>query len=455
MVARILLMGAPYLIPPHALKSPQLSFGYSGLNTGNLLIGNGLYGQLDAESVAIHRAEMSAEYVEENFDLVAIAAANFLFPGFDLSPISRFLDRIRLPAFMVGLGAQLPSAKEDLANIPAGTWRLMSIVSERSTSIGVRGHFTAEQLDKLGYKNIRVTGCPSLYTHLQPVTRIKRPENVTARTVYNGSRNVMDHAFDSGAARNVERQLLQLAMAGDHPFILQNEKPELQIAAGEHPELFRKDLVKLARFFETDADTLGAYYRSRGTYFYSTREWFEWIRGYDFSIGTRFHGNLAALINGVPAVVLTHDSRTRELCELAAIPHASIENIGKLDPQALYEAADYDLYEQRYNSLYRAYVEFLDENGVPHKLRWRVDNVPRGGIRFAAPAERMPPEAYEDASEVELVEMEGEAVDLAGDPVDDEDADAVGGEAPDAVSAEDAPAEVEDTDAVAPSESDS
>mgnify|MGYP002249907294 CR=1 FL=1 len=39
-------------------------------------------------------------------------------------------------------------------------------MSEKATSIGVRGEFTAECLSLLGVHNIRIIGCPSFYKYL-------------------------------------------------------------------------------------------------------------------------------------------------------------------------------------------------------------------------------------------------------------------------------------------------
>jgi hypothetical protein len=343
-------------------------FEATGRNTGNLLIGNGLLSQLRYDELSPYRYAMTPEYVEEHFDLVVIAAANFLFPGFDFTPLSSFLDKINLPAFMVGLGAQLPSSQSVLENIPAGTWRLVEIVSERSKSIGVRGDFTADQLRKLGIGNIRVTGCPSLYTNLEPSIRIRRPNDIGMKTVVNGSRNVVGHSSHKEAATKVEKQLLQWALARQLPYVLQNEQPEMQLATGEDPAAHMPALKSIAGFFDSDTATLAAFYRQHGKVFFSTQDWFAWIKEHDFSMGTRFHGNVAALLNGVPAVVLTHDSRTKELCDFAAIPHVSVADVENLDAQQLYEGANFDLFESRYRNNYRSYVEFLDENKVPHKL---------------------------------------------------------------------------------------
>lgn len=379
-LSRMLLMGAPYEVVGHANRSLTECFQATGYNSGNLLIGNGLVKQLSYDRLVPYSASMSPEYIDEHFDRVVIPAANFLFPGFDLSPLSDVLEKVKLPVFMVGLGAQLPSEGSELRNIPEGTWRLVRIASERSHSIGVRGYFTADQLVKNGVKNVSVTGCPSLYTSLAPSIRIARPDKVDGNVVFNGSRNVVGHSRDKEAAIRVERLLLNMAIDTRSPFVFQNEAPEMELSTGEDPVPHLETLKSLGKFFDRDPMELAAYYRDYGKLFFSVDQWFEWVSQFSLSIGTRFHGNMAALQSGVPAIVLVHDSRTKELCEFACIPHVMVGDVTELDLQKLYEAADFDVFEERYNSLYRKYFGFLRDNGIPNKLAFNFDLPARGRI---------------------------------------------------------------------------
>ena len=105
-----------------------------------------------------HRAQrISAEY-----DIILIAAANFLFPGFDFGGMAEFIERTDLPVAIVELGAQ---SKDYSPHIPLkpGTERLMRVVAERAPIIGVRGPFTAQVLDEMNIRNVQIVGCPSYY----------------------------------------------------------------------------------------------------------------------------------------------------------------------------------------------------------------------------------------------------------------------------------------------------
>jgi hypothetical protein len=383
-MSRILLMGAPFEVVSSKARTVEENFQATGKNTGNLLIGNGLVSQLNYSRLEVFNYSMTPDYIQENFDRVAVAAANFLHPKFDFSAYSTVLDKISLPVLMVGLGAQSPTSSAELDGIPQGTWRLVEIASERSTSVGVRGYFTADVLRRHGINNLRVIGCPSLFTNGTSSLRIRRPGTLDmSRVVMNGSRNVTGHSNNVEAALRVEKELFHFALKNRIPFVYQNEEPEMQTSLGAVHANQKKMIVSLSKFFRVPAESFVQYTAECGRTFFSVSEWFEWIKGFDFSFGTRFHGNMAALLNGVPAVVITHDSRTRELCEFAAIPHVSVEETASVDPQSLYDAANYDLFEERYNALARKYVEFLNENGVSHKLKWQPDLLPRGRLSLS------------------------------------------------------------------------
>jgi hypothetical protein len=88
----------------------------------------------------------------------------------------------------------------------------------------------------------------------------------------------------------------------------------------------------------------------------------------DFAFGTRFHGNVAALLAGTPAMLLTHDSRTAELAEYHGIPHRSMATVvaEQTDASELYDAADFESFNALMPRRFATYVAFLDRNELPH-----------------------------------------------------------------------------------------
>jgi hypothetical protein len=100
--------------------------------------------------------------------------------------------------------------------------------------------------------------------------------------------------------------------------------------------------------------------------------WLRELARYDFSFGTRIHGNIAALQAGTPGYVLAHDSRTLELARYHEIPHLVVRSLGdpKLADAAVLAAdADYGPTVAGHGERFERYVAFLDRHGLEHVFR--------------------------------------------------------------------------------------
>ena len=151
---KIFLMGATPSFDVTKFDSIADRLAQTGGNTGNQLIAYGLTKPLVFEDVSWD-FRLGPERVSAEFDLILIAAANFLFPGFDFGGMAEFIERTHLPVAIVGLGAQ---AKDYSSHIPLkpGTERLMRVVAERAQIIGVRGPFTAEVLEEMNIHHVQI-----------------------------------------------------------------------------------------------------------------------------------------------------------------------------------------------------------------------------------------------------------------------------------------------------------
>jgi hypothetical protein len=369
----VLYIGAPVeSVAPNPDFDKQ--FNATGQNTGNLLIGNGLLQQIECNRyfVGTHH---QPEFVAENCQLIAIPAANWIYQGFDFGWLADYLERIRsdIPILVVGLGAQMPSSSlTDEVKIPDGSKRMLKIMAERCVEIGVRGEFTASVLNRMGIKNVRVTGCPSFYTNCAPTLEIQKEEfHEGFRVSINGSRNVYKHSFNPDAAFAVESELLRISINNHYDYVLQNEKPEMQILHDPRRQHeFDGTLQHLSNIhgLGVDAGQYVNWIKDCCKVFYSIREWTDYIRYKDLSIGSRFHGNLIALLNGVPAILIAHDSRTREMAEFMRIPHVSVEKCDLSNLRPLYESADFDAFSKTYKMAYIDYADFFGRNYVPNRL---------------------------------------------------------------------------------------
>lgn len=345
----------------------------AGGNSGNLLIGNALHKHLGVESLSQPLRAFEPQKIEEEYDMIVIGASNFLFEGFDFGSHAKFLDGVRLPVVIIGLGAQAPSYDTKI-NIPEGTRRFVKIISERSTTLGVRGHYTAQVLNDIGIKNVRAIGCPSMYWSCRPKISIRKKlfynQNTKLKVSVNGSANVVEHSVDPDAAKRVEEALGRLAMQKQYMYILQNESVLMEMAADgvEHGSDIVQHLMRLYGLEGASEESFLEFIKKRMTAYFDIEQWMNEIKMNDLVIGTRFHGCLIGLLAGVPSFMFAHDTRTKEMCELLKIPHADVRDVQNIDVYSLYRSLDYSEYHSQYVRMFEEYRRFLDENRLVHSL---------------------------------------------------------------------------------------
>ncbi len=365
-------VGAPFFVPDTA-TSLQERFAATGYNTGNLLIGDAAARLLDVDIVS-SGTMVDIWNLKDTIDLLVIPAANFLSPVMDLSWLLPVVEGTNHRILMVGVGAQFPTTRIADAQLPETALRLMHAISDRSQSISVRGQFTADVLAKFGIKNTRVTGCPSLFRLGKEKLLIRTPSPDSFKPVFNGSSNVLKHASSADEARKTELKLLRLAMELEAPYILQNELPEMQIAAGdkEGAEGCKATLHNLGA--DIKLDHYLKYIMEHAKTFFRADGWAEFIARHDIVIGTRFHGNIIALSQGIPAAFIAHDSRTVELCETLRIPFIALKQFADTDLHQIVEALDFSKMEKHFPAVRKNLASFFEENQVPHRLQADAEN---------------------------------------------------------------------------------
>lgn len=215
-------------------------------------------------------------------------------------------------------------------------------ISERCV-IGCRGYYTAEILNKYGIKNIQVIGCPSMYTNIFAdwyVTKNK-VKNLNMRVAANFStfwRKLKPYEMDF------------LIYISDHKydFVEQTEKKF---------EMSYVDDINTASKIKNWFDNCNI--------FYSYDKWSDFIRQYDFSIGYRFHGNVIALNNNVPALFIYSDSRVKEMCEFFKLPMISDKEFDSSKPiEYWYDLADYSEFNKTQNKRIENFKEFCRKNAI-------------------------------------------------------------------------------------------
>jgi polysaccharide pyruvyl transferase len=363
--------------PAHAVTSGTMSakLAATGANTGNLFIGHGLFHGLDCARKAFHPGfgTIPAERLHEHFDLVVIPASNFVGNGVDLTDHADYFARSKVPLFCFGLGSQVLPGQE--VALKPGTERFLRLLSERGGSVGVRGAFTAGVLWDMGIRNVSITGCPSLL-NLRPstVTKLVAGRPSLDKIAVNFSNNVRRHSVAAAGMRASENALFQRMLAENAFYILQNEAPEMALVDA----LNRGDsdaaavaLPRVAELFDVSGsrEDVRRFLEQRMRVFFSVEDWVGCMATMSASLGTRFHGNVAALLAGTPALFLVHDMRTLELCELLSVPHLLLDRA--VPAEELMErllAADYRPFARQFARLMAEWRLFLHRNGLDSEL---------------------------------------------------------------------------------------
>ena len=366
-MTNVLLWGALPSLPSN--EPFELTLKRSGENIGNLLIGNGVCSILKGYQYIFRDQVESPEHAQEVCSRIVIPAANFLWKSFDFGFMADFIEKTDLPVTMIGLGAQT-SNRSQVSTIHPNTLRLVRLISERSPSIGVRGFYTAEVLAAHGIMNVEVLGCPSLYSNANPPSIIKSwSPDLEQRISTNFSRNVSPHSFDCQALAKIENKILRIAMSTNSQFVIQDELDEANIKAGTASA---EQIRRVTTYFnESDSDEVASYFSMNSKYFTTYESWSESLSQCSLSVGSRLHGNLVALLSGVPAVCIVHDSRTLEMCALTGVPFINILEYGDISVEELFEFAStlsFDRFISNMSFLYVKMAKFLSDHGLDHNL---------------------------------------------------------------------------------------
>lgn len=222
-------------------------------------------------------------------------------------------------------------------------------VLSTGTIIGIRGSITADYLTKLGYKegqDFMIIGCPSMfYKEIKVKYKVKNEKFAINYSHLTDDKiiNLLNSLVTSG----------NLICQHTMDYKLMNEGTSFEFNTPENyasdldSPLYR-ELIKYSKFYS------------------NPDKWIEEMKNYDISIGTRIHGNIAALLSGKPAIQIMIDSRTRELSEYFNIPRISKDEFLKLNKimplRSIIEQFTHfnnDLSEQKWN-----YLKFWKLNGI-------------------------------------------------------------------------------------------
>ena len=338
-----------------------------GNNTGNLVFSQAVYRLLSAAGADVETSGLARSHprvINSRFDHVVIPLANAFRSTYieTLDALSNLIEQLTIPVTVLGVGSQasLAGVYKGADTINPATTRFVRAVLNHSPSIGVRGEHTRDYLKSLGFgdDHVKVIGCPSMFMY-GPNLKVER--------------KVESLSYDSPIAFNVSPYVPEMAplslYAAEHfpnlVYMAQNIQTLELMLYGSYPKGKRMNAVAAAGAPITLDHPLIRSDRVR--FFLDPKTWFEHLAEYDFSFGTRIHGNIAALLAGTPALLLAHDSRTLELAEYHEIPHRTITSIeDDADALSLYAECDWNRLNKVHPDRWDTFASFLGDHRLTH-----------------------------------------------------------------------------------------
>lgn len=347
-----------------------------GGNSGNAVFQYALQSYLTAADVSLtintdlfrvkpHLQEYFDE-INSKYDCVVFSPANILAEyakGRGLVIGKNVFEALKIPVYAIGLGTQ--SSKEYsfefLKVIQDEARGYIDGILSTGGKIGLRGNFTAECLEKIGFtsNDFTVIGCPSLYMRggVMQITQ-KKVNKDDFRPALNGFR-VWN---DANSFKWFEKYLHSI-------FVDQEEFYRLLYL----PEQLT---WKEYQYLSDEKQKWISLYLQRRIQLYGTVS--DWIndlkdRGINFSCGCRVHGNIVPILAGIPAYIDLFDSRVKELAEFFDIPGSFIEGETP-DPYEIYLKTDYSKFNRNFAAKFDNFKKFMDKCDLP----FNTVNIPQG-----------------------------------------------------------------------------
>ena len=305
-------------------------------NTGNLVFSEYCKKQVDYQDV--YKLNFEWSNADRNKVYVLPLSNNLSLDETYFTRLLYKLSKYELNVVPIGLGVQADisdTPKNYMEKIPGRKKRLFQKLAYNSVTIGVRGEFTAECLELLGIKNIRVIGCPSFYSNI-----IKSDSSV-------------DIEFN-------DKYEKRICVNWD-----MNCRERINVKHGNIDVLCDYVLQTIPEYIKNE--------NGKESIFFSVQEWSKWlvINNFCRAIGNRFHGNMICYLNGIPTVWCIKDMRMRELIETLGLPCISMNRQKNccLEYEDIFNGKMYSKYFYKKREILKGkYIDFLNENGIKNNF---------------------------------------------------------------------------------------
>lgn len=336
-------------------------------NAGNRLYNTAVEQYLTKEDIdySYYTGEETTEEINDKYDLAIFTTANIFNANPDVTPeleqFAEMIGRFKIPVFILGCGLQCSGydAINDLAAaIREPAAKFVEAIYRTGGELALRGYATKEFLNKVMPNTAVVTGCPSFY---QRGSRLQIAND-----------KVSEEQFKPSINGNLKylKQIGMLQVFDQYPNSIYLDQDELaKVLYFRRPGRYNNTMELVRKKTLCSVKLLA---ENRVRLFYDVPVWLSWFRAENisFSCGSRIHGNIAATLAGIPAMVMYRDARTRELAEFFELPNSPRYD-GDKSLYELYLEADYTKFNAHFADKFSAFENFVVSHGISHDLEDR------------------------------------------------------------------------------------
>lgn len=251
------------------------------------------------------------------------------------------LKKIRVPFVPLGVGTTIHRGQE--ARFDQESKYLLELIHDRCEEASVRDPATYDMVMNAGIKNVRMTGCPTLYRSLKANWQLNH--KVTNKVVL---------TVRKGQDKNIKVILNELIRNDKIVTIAAQKKQDLYCARRRFPYLARPP---------------------KALYKFNLDEYEQLVNESYGAIGWRLHGNMLHLAAGNPIAFFANCSRVKSFCETFSLPYIYAEDGETINKTHLVETVDQFLNEDIYTDFKIKYAHyqnqmrvFLNKNLIKHFL---------------------------------------------------------------------------------------
>lgn len=340
-------------------------------NTGNMLFPYSIMRTLMRKDTVItaistdrfYGARQTAQWNAE-YDYFVIPLANAFRESFleQLNYITALVKKLKIPCIVIGAGIQtgIGGIKETSQEFDRTVSDFVKAVLKKSALLGIRGEFTAGYLKQLGFteeKDFTVIGCPSMYLY-GPEIPAGIPKDLRPASSVSVNCKINIQA-------KLSRFILKSAKQFRHyTYVPQGIDDLLLLYAGVSIDRDKFPKINKGYPWQLHSRICAS---GHETGFTDVRSWLAFLKNMDFSFGTRIHGNIAAVLAGIPAFIFAPDGRILELARYHQIQHMAAADLQEdADIFKVYEHADFSSIQQGHAGRFAHYAAFLEQNGLQH-----------------------------------------------------------------------------------------